>query len=564
MKNIFILFFGLIFFTSVYAQNQPKETIGIIEEQQKLEEKEKEIKEKISKEKEVPIEETPTIQPSLPKTEPVLIKKIKVEGVTLLKEKEINKIISPYENKKLSLSDMQKIANLITDAYRKKGYTTSRAYLPPQKIEGETLTIRVVEGKVGKIEIKGNRYFKSKAIEKKIKLQPKEYFNYSKLSKSLTYINENPDIFAKAVLSPGEEPQTTDIILDIKDKFPWHIGFEYDNFGSRYIERDRLSLVLENNNLLGFGDKLYFKTQLAEADLYSLKLVRYAFPIDNGFDVGFYFSHSRLFLGREFKELSSVGKASITGIFLNKELISTNNFDIRYNFGFDHKHIRNYYLGKESSRDEVRVLRNGFDIDITDSFGRSVFSPELSFGIPRMFGALTREDPSSSRTGSGGKFVKGTFSLYRLQPMFFSSSILFKSYGQASNYNLVAAEQFSIGGPNSVRGYDPQEYSGDRGFYYSIEWSFPLYFIPKNINVPYTQKKLYDALRIVGFYDYGTVQLNNPSTQEEKGQTLKAFGGGVRFNLKDLSVRFEVGYPIKKPSLSGSRAHRWIEVSLKF
>ncbi|MDD5595645.1 MAG: POTRA domain-containing protein, partial [Candidatus Omnitrophica bacterium] len=77
-----------------------------------------------------------------------------------------------------------KIADKITEIYRKKGRTTSRAYLPPQTIKDGILTIKVIEGKVGKIDIRGNRYFRTSLLEKKLNLSPK-IISITKLSKIL-------------------------------------------------------------------------------------------------------------------------------------------------------------------------------------------------------------------------------------------------------------------------------------------------------------------------------------------------------------------------------------------
>jgi hemolysin activation/secretion protein len=142
---------------------------------------------------------------------------------------------------------------------------------------------------------------------------------------------------------------------------------------------------------------------------------------------------------------------------------------------------------------------------------------------------------------------------------------LFKNSAQLSNYNLAAAEQFQIGGATSVRGYGPGEFAGDRGIYSSVEWSIPPYFLSKNTKVPFADEKLFNALRFVCFYDWANARLNNPAAGEEKSQTLKGWGYGVRFNVKDLSLKFELGYPLggKVPS-DGNRAHPWVEFSWRF
>ncbi|MFA6282109.1 MAG: ShlB/FhaC/HecB family hemolysin secretion/activation protein [Candidatus Omnitrophota bacterium] len=566
-KSLFIFFIVLLICPSVFAQVPPSsQSIGAVDQQQKALEEQRAIEKQIETKRQKPKieEEKPESTPKIPEGKKVLIKTIIIDGVTLVPEKDLKKIISQYEGKELYLSEMQKVADLVTDAYRKKGYTTSKAYLPPQTIKDGILTIKVVEGRVGKVEIKGNRYFRTATLEKKIKLKTNDFFDYYDLQKSLIYINENPDRAAKAILVPGETPGTTDIIVEVKDKLPIHLGFDYDNFGSRYMEKNRWSAVYENNNFLGFDDRLFLKMQMSQKSLYNLKNVSYIYPVNDTLQVGTYFTHSRLILGKEFRALSAVGKSTIIGVFANKALFSNNTFDIRYNFGFDYKDIKNYLVGAETSRDEMRVVKNGLDIDVTDKFGRTIITPELDIGIPHMWGGLDDKDSHTSRVGAGGKFVKGVFNFYRLQPMPFATSLLLKNSAQLSNYNLAAAEQFQIGGAQSVRGYGPGEYAGDKGIYSSAEWSLPPYLFSKNVFVPFTKEKLYDALRFVCFYDWANARLKNPGVGEEKSQTLRGWGYGVRFNVKDLSLRFEMGYPLGKKPSDGNNAHPWVEFSYRF
>lgn len=558
----------LVFFPALaFSQTPPPaQTAGGVAQQEKQIKQEQQLKGRIKKEPVEPGEVVPEGASPEGKEKRVLIRKIVVEGVTLIPEGGIQKIASQFEGRQLSLKDMQKVADLITDEYRKRDYLTSRAFIPPQTITQATLIIRVSEGRLGEVKIKGNRYFRTRLLEKKLNIEPGGYFDYSALQKSLVHINEHPDRKARAMLVPGKEPGTTDIIIEVEDRLPVHIGLEYDNFGSRYIEKDRGSIVFEHNNLLGFDDKLYFSAQRSEAALLMLKQWRYSFPVSSTLEVGGYFLRSRLKLGREFKDVEARGKASIAGLFLSKALISEKDLDLRLNLGFDWKHIRNYLLGVESSRDEVRVFKTGMDMDFNDPWGRNIFSLELDTGIPRMWGGLTAKDASSSRAGAGGKFLKWTGNYFRLQRGPFSSSILWKNSFQLSGYSLVASEQFQIGGPATVRGYPPAEYSGDKGWYTSLEWSLPPYFLPRTTKLPLSKDiNLYDSLRFVVFYDWATVRLKR-ILAGEKHRTLKGYGFGIRFNPTDkFSLRAEIGYPWGGPEPSDNDPYQaWVELKWKY
>jgi hemolysin activation/secretion protein len=481
-------------------------------------------------------------------------------------QEEIEGVIKGYENQELAVSTMQQLADRITEVYRKKGFVTSRAYLPPQKIENKLLEIRVIEGITGDITVKGNRYFKSELISRKIALKKGQAFNYENLRRGLSRINQLPDRNAKAVLLPGKEPGTTDIILEVSDRLPLHVGFDWDNYGSRYIDSQRFRLTVTDNNLLGFDDVLTFQAQTAQASAYDLFALRYVFPITQDLKVGFFAARSKIELQKEYKGSDTRGKYKYFSLYFTQSIIDRENVSLAADFGFDYKDLFNFASGLETSRDRLRNLRLGFDFNATDNYGRTLFTEEFTYGLARIMGGLDPRDPDSSVSGAGGKFLKNNLNLVRLQKMPFNSLLLWKNQAQLSPYILTAAEQFQIGGIANVRGYPPAEVVGDTGASMTWEWSFPVYFIPKKTKVPFSQSTFYDAFRVVGFYDWAWSYLHRPSAGVKKSTTLRAAGAGIRFNLKeDLSLRYDIAWPLdgRIPS-DGKRAHQWMEFSKSF
>ncbi|MFP4472386.1 MAG: ShlB/FhaC/HecB family hemolysin secretion/activation protein [Candidatus Omnitrophota bacterium] len=498
----------------------------------------------------------------------VMIRTIRVEDYTLLTEDEVRSVTAEYEGQKLTLKDMQKIADLLTARYREKGFVTSRAYLPPQDLQSGVLVIRVVEGRLGEVDIRGNEHFRTDQLREQIGLKSQGYFDYSALQKSLVYINEHPDRTARAVLVPGGKPGTTDVVLEVDDRLPFHAGVSYDNWGSRFIDEDRYALILEHNNLTGHDDKMYFKGQLAENQQLTLGLLRYVYPVDMELEIGAYALYSKVRSGDEFAALDAEGEAAIYGLFLTQNLYETENAEVRANAGFDYKSIEDTMLGAQLSRDELRVVKGGLDFDISDRWGRSILVTEVDRGIPDILGGMAAEDPHSSRggAGSGAEFTKGIVNLFRLQPMPWETALLWKNYGQFSNDTLVASEEFQIGGPTSVRGYPPAEFSGDKGWYTALELSIPVYPIPRDAGAPFSKDRLYDALRLVLFWDWAYAQRNRPDAGEKEKHTLQGAGFGLRYNVtEDLDFRLEIGYPLSGPTPSdGDHMHPWVEFSYKW
>lgn len=565
MKGLILIILFLFFSIEPYPLFAQK-----VGEEEKLEreiEKERILRERIEKEKKLPEveEKKPEVAPLPIKEEKIFIKKIDVIGVTLLPQKEIEEIIAPFENKELTLRDFQRVADLITDRYRQKGYITSRAYLPPQKIEQGILEVRVIEGVTGDTEIKGNRYFKTQLFERKLTLKKDEPFNYNILRKNLARINEHPDRASRAVLIPGKKPGSTDIVLEVKDRLPIHIGFDFDNFGSRYIGKDRYKTTLTHNNLSGWEDILTIQYQLAQSNTYRLNSLRYLLPLNESLDLGFFTARTKLDLGKEFKDLDARGKSRLYSIYLTQSLIEEESIDLSLNVGFDHKDIFNFQLGNETSRDRLRVARAGLDLDLTDKFGRTIITNEIDFGIPDIMGGLQEQDSKASRSGSGGKFIKDTLNLFRVQKMPFDSALLWKNQLQLSPYILSAAEQFQIGGIVNVRGYPPAEHVGDKGFTTTLEWSMPFYPLSKEIKIPVSGARLYDALKFTIFYDWANVDLRRPQAGEEKKETLSSAGYGIRFNLpQDFSLRLDFAWPLDKTPSDGDHLHTWVQASKTF
>lgn len=568
-RKILVFSALFIFILSFTAYSAPVPSGEQVIRTQELERQDKDLRDKIETEKpkaDIQKETPEQHAPVSTAEEKTLIKNITVIGVTLLSDKEINQIITPYKDKELTLGDMQTAANLITDAYRQKGYITSRAYLPPQKIQNSLLEIMVLEGMMGDVQVKGNRFFKTSLIKRKISLKKNKPFNYNALRSDMAKLNEMPDRSTKAVLVPGKDAGTTDLVLEVKDRLPIHIGFDWDNFGSRYIDNQHYGVTLIDNNLTGFDDKLTYQYQMAQSSRYYLNNLRYVLPLDNTWDLGAYAMLSRVKLGREYEDQDVRGKSQVYGVFVNNYLLNTDTLDFNLSLGFDYKNSINHQNGAVTSHDKLRIAKFGLDLDVTDIFGRTILTNELACGIPNIMGGSEAKDAEVSNR-AGGKFVKDTLNLLRLQKMPFSSAILWKNQLQLSSYALPSTEQFQIGGVTNVRGYPPAEAVGDRGLSTTVEWSFPPYLFPKNIKVPLSKANFYDAFRVVAFYDWANSRLKRPAVATDKRtQTLSSLGCGIRFNLpEDLALRVEIAWPLDdKTASDGHHARTWASFSKSF
>lgn len=534
--------------------------------------KEKELRQRIESPREgvseVEGETKPVPAVPLAGEEKAFVKTIKVTGAVLIPEARVWSIVLPFEDRELTLTEMQKVADLVTDAYRQRGYVTSTAVLPPQKIRDNVLEIRVIEGMVGEVDVREARYFRQSFIRKAIRMDKGQPFNANRLRYYLSKLNEHPDRNIKAVLAPGKEQGSTDIILQVKDRLPLHARIDYDNLGSRYLRKNRYSLTLTDNNLFGFDDIFSVQYQVSDASDYRLLSGRYLIPVNDRVKMGFFAAKSGLSLGKEFREVMARGKSETYSIYTIFDLVRRNDLTVSLNTGFDYKDAVNLQMTDVESKDRMRVARAGLDVDYSDSLmggGRSILSPEVDFGIPGMFGGSEAKDDDASRVGAGGKFVKYGLSFLRLQNLPKEATLLWKNSAQVSPYVLTATEQFQLGGIANVRGFPSADKVGDEGYTTTFELTVPPYGLNRSLRVPFTNDKIYDTFRLAAFYDWGYARLHRPQAGEQEDNTLSAAGCGLRVNLtNDFTLRLDLAWPLTTTPVDNKHLHPWLQVAKEF
>ena len=523
----------------------------------------------------------PGIKEALTPPEPkFLVNKFVLNGVYLFTAKEFEPILDRYKNRKLGISDLKKIADKITAFYRDKGYITSLAYAPTQEIADNTVEFRIVEGRVGKIKVEDGKYYSKKTIKRKFFVEEGRILNYKALEKSIKRINKQPDRTVKAVLLPGEKPQTSDILLkQEEEKSPRHLYLEYNNRGSEYTGEERAGVGFVDNNLFGFDDILSARIRARADDDYKDVYggsLNYNFPV-NRYDTrfGLYGAYSHAEIGGQFKVLDPEGEATACGIYLTHPLFDKDFYDpVALNLtsnatiGFDSISVENSILGEQTSHDELRVIKPGIGFDAKDSMGRTFMSNELRIGIANFLGSMDVYDEDASRIDAGGEFIKYVGSLTRLSRLPLSSYLTASIKYQYTDSPLVNCEQFPIGGANTVRGFPENEYLADSGWVSTVELRTPAFLLPTGLRVPYDKKKtsLRKAMHFAYFIDFGEGRLEKAQVGEEDYKFLSSIGLGLRYDFADhIRGKIDWGFPIgeEEPS-DGSSSRIHFEVQYEF
>lgn len=486
------------------------------------------------------------------------VEKFHVTGNEAVSLEEIQPLLTPFEGKQLKLAEVKQVAESITQLYRSKGFVTCRAYIPPQKLDTRVIEIRVLEGKLGKVKVQGNRFFGSDLISRFMKKSEGKVMDLRTLKQQITKMNLHPDREVKAIIIPGKNIGTSDLVLDVKDELPFHIGGEFNNFGTKLTGEERYSFTARHTNLTGRDDILAMRSQWGE-EVWAIGS-QYLIPV-GPYDtqIGANFNYTDVGIGGDFSVLDIAGEAYSYGFNVLQPVLDTDNYDLTFTTGFEFKTIDNSVLSEQSSKDELRIAHAGMNIDLIDPWGRTFIVNDLAWGTP-WFGASDKFDPTLSRAGAGANFFKYNISANRIHPLSWweSTYLMFKAAAQISPDRLVAAEQFDLGGAYSVRGYPQSDYLGENGVAGTAEIRIPFFFIPKDVKTPISKVPLWNRLNFVGFLDGGYAKLKAPVVGEDPSQTYWGLGGGVRFDLPhNLTGRFEWAAPLGEDALTDSTNSRF-------
>lgn len=501
----------------------------------------------------------------------ILVKAFQIRGATIIDEPTLNAIIAPYQNKELTMSEIQAAADAITAAYREKGYLTSNAFIPAQDIKDGIVLIQITEGKTGAITITGNQNYSTEFIQGHIeKVRRDPSLKEQTLERALLILNDYPSLNVNASLKAGTQPGTTDIAVTARDSYPISATVVYDNFGTETLSKHRMSLNIDAGNNIIDGDAIRLSgvTGLDRIDLNKLSYGRidYQAPIDyNGTKIGIYYANSLYEAGGDLAPLIIKGRANMAGIYITNPIIKTTDATLNIKLGFDYKDIYDYILYTQRSEDNIRTANIGITYDATDTLlstsARNTLGINYYQGIRDIFGGTGKNDRNTSRYQADGQFSKYTINAARIQRLSNYDYIIIKGAGQFSKDPLFIAEQFSIGGAGSIRGYSSSAYSGDSGYNITAE----LQISPIFSEQPIGSQRVGDTIKFAIFTDHGGVFRNKIQPGEAKDDYLTGIGAGIRlFYGKNFSVRLDYAVPYANWEINGKNSETYLQTVVSF
>ena len=476
------------------------------------------------------------------------LKSIKITGNTVFPEYVLQRLVDFKLGQKVTINDLIMSANDITDYYQSKGYISTVAYLPPQKVQNGAIEIKVLEGKYGNVEINPGRWERASYLNKKYLedkgIQPGKILNVKDVRAALQEMSTEEYMQGSVSFADNEESEEySDVTLDVKDRFPINLDLRYDNQGREAIGTHRGVIYAGLHDVTGHGETLmgtvsYSSRSIGAGGIYSIPIAKN----DTRLNLGYSYSHVNI--GKLLKQLDISGDSHNVFVGVSRRLAQGSDYRLYGDITLD---LRNTDLSSDIplvnsmlTDYRTRVIRGSLTNVRDDYYGRWLFNGGIAGGIP-----IDASDHHKARNMSSNNFVKVNASAARLQVLPFNHMLIWQVNGQYANRHLWASEAMQVGGIASVRGYEEGFRIGDYGVTTSVEYRMP---IPGfKALLPKKYEFISDSIQLAGFYDFGWFGDRFISGSSDY---LMSAGPGIVVKLtKYISANLYWGFPIGKTHL---------------
>jgi len=434
-----------------------------------------------------PVIELPPLAPPesgrVPFVPRVTVRKFRITGNTVVSDAELEKIAAPFENRPVTSTDLEELRRQLTLYYVNRGYVNSGAVLPDQTISDGVVEIRIIEGRLGRIEVEGTRHFRKAYFANRIALHAGPPLNLVNLQEELQTLLRDPLVSSiNAELAPGVRPGDAVLTARVVEAPRYDFGAVLDNKLSPSLGEYALTFVGEARNLTGWGDVLSGSFGFAEGIPYDVKL-RYRSPLNaRDTTAAVYYERAKSKVVQEpFSELDITSSVETVGLQLMQPVYRTSSRQLSLGAALEKRESQTTLLGEpfpfspgvgENGKAVVSVLR--LTQDYLDRGRDQVLAlrSTFSFGLDA-FGSTVNSDAPDSRFRA---WLGQAQWVRRVAER--GDQVHVRLNAQLTNDSLLPLEQFSVGGLDSVRGFRTNQLVRDQGYTASVEYRRPFFANP--------------------------------------------------------------------------------------
>ncbi|RDB36438.1 MAG: ShlB/FhaC/HecB family hemolysin secretion/activation protein [Spirobacillus cienkowskii] len=461
--------------------------------------------------------------------------------------------VKPYLSTCIGVEGIQQIVNVLNNSLIEKGYITSRVAVPEQNLTDGVLDFKVMIGKIAAIRmVEQGDLTRSEDTnwgiwQNAFPIKSGDVLNIRDIEQGVEQMKRLPSQKVTTKIEPGENPNFSIVIIEReKIKFTSRIRFgtTVDNSGSKSLGRTQLSSFLAFDNLLGISDLLSASSM---SNVENLTQYNMSQSLTLSYSIPFYY---HLFsVSNSYNRFGQTLKLTTAN-----ELSRGNSNKTDYRWDYTPFRSASAKIGIYSLLSIRRAESFISDREIITQ-RRKTTNIEVGASVKKMYSRSNFTTQVAYREGTGwfgaeSDFQKTESNQMTIRPKIFTAQFNFnylftpweKKIQFSSNHRLqytkdktTATDQFSIGGRNTVRGFDGDVILlSENGYLVRNDFTMPLGFLSHLGNY-----NTYLAL------DYGYVW--GPNSNELVGRNLGGTALGLQGQFSIFQFDIALATPILKP-----------------
>jgi len=514
---------------------------------------------------------TTDTKPNKMKNGLIKVNRILLQGDTLYPEygitneflhTRINQVYS-HMNELLSVSDINKIADALTLAYREKGLTFNQAYVLPQEIVNSTFTIHVLKGTLSEIDIYNNEIYSTEQLTAPFAGFLGQVIYEPDIKKAVALLNEKPGLKIFSFFSLGSKQGEARLNVKVMEEIQHISQLVIDNKGVNQTGINRLMYSHTMNNPLNLSGQLKATVLTTNKPNNFFGSLGYSRAVNPSNQLELSILRSDFAVTGQFANLGLEGDLSaLTSSWTNISEHKKNTKII---------HNRRLSLSTKQSTVTSEIFPDFLneEVDYTMLSG----SYQLHFLRPWQTNSqhiLTLQPSISSITNTNNKTLPSKFWLTKISYDFITPQWIaslpsahpfsISATGQYTSKSLPSSEQFATTGSTVNRGFDPGIFSGNNAYAISLEQAidWPIDFNPYEHAISLQPFLFFD-------YSYGELKQNTDLSAkfQSAGLGLKAGYGNL------IKTNVTVGHPLDnkisgQPNIDRKRPVIYAHLSFSF
>jgi hemolysin activation/secretion protein len=431
-----------------------------------------------------------------------VLKGVRFEGNTAIDDATLAAVAAPFVGKPVGTADLEELRRRVTLAYVERGYITSGAVLPDQRVSDGIVVFRIVEGAVTRIDVTGTKALDPDYVRDRLERGIERPVNIGDVERQLQLLLQDPNIARLNLeLLPGVNPGEATLSAATAEAQRYSLSATIANDQPPSIGGVHGELDGVMRNVIGRGDALGLRYGRTEG--LNDGGVAWAVPVtaaDTTLTARFDYNNA-VVLDPVFVPLNVTSTVKTVGFGVTQPVYRTAERRLTLGMEIDWRDSQTTLLGMpfsftpgvengHASATVLRLSQDWLDRELDQVFAlRSTFN----VGLPILGATVTNQAPT-------GRFLSWLGQMQYVRRVVGQSQVVARADVQLAADPLFSFEQIAIGGATTVRGYRENTLVRDNAAILSLEGRIPLF----NVTVPRPYGEALQApLELAPFTDWG-------------------------------------------------------------